>query len=366
MKKKMATAYGNLLMMIAICSSILTIFSGCATDPGEQEKQLVVVVSKGAHQVTFIDRDREEIRESVVTGVAPHQIAVHAEKGLAVVTNYGSVESPGSSLTVIDLHQRRAVRTIALGRFRRPHGIQFFADGRRVLVTSEESRSALVVDVEEAAILRMIPTGRVACRAVVLSPNEQTAYAIAPGENELIIMDMASSQLLETVSLPMPVEGFDVSPDGSELWLVSRAQESLLIVDTESLEPVATLPCPGGPIQIRFLHYGTAAEKIDLAVSLSQAASVAFFSSTERSEQGRLSLGFSSEESEYLSDFELTPVPVGLAEDSLNGLVYVTSSNTDLLSVIDPIKLNVVRRFVVADEPEGIATVDLVLKNDLD
>ena len=39
-------------------------------------------------------------------------------------------------------------------------------------------------------------------------------------------------------------EGISVTPDGSEVWVVNRAVESISIVDTELLEVVATIGSP--------------------------------------------------------------------------------------------------------------------------
>jgi len=336
--------------------------AGCASDSDFQQRQLALLVEKRANRVTVLDRRINEIVGSIVTGSGPHQIAVHEASGLAAVSNYGDADSPGASLTVIDLHLMQPVRTISLGRYRRPHGLQFFSDGRKILVVSEE-RTALIVDAIDGLILQMIPTGRVRPRTVLLSPNQQIAYAIGAADDQLVVLDTVSSRLLKVVSLPMEVEDMDLSQNGKELWLVSRLQDSILILDTENLEVVANLPCPGGPVSIRFLPEGSP-DMADLLISLSYDAGLSFFSSSKRNELRRLSLKLSEEEMEHFPPFELAPVPVEVAVDRRNRLVYVTSSNTDLVTVVDPLTFTVVRRFLVGDEPEGIAVVDLITRKE--
>lgn len=362
MRRKVVKDCGWLTRIAGSLLGVL-ILAGCASDPDFQQRQLALVVEKGANRVTVLDRRTNEIAGSIVTGAGPHQIAVHEESGLAAVSNYGVAESPGASLTIIDLHLMQPVRTISLGRYRRPHGLQFFSDGRKILVASEESRTVLVVDAIDGLILQMIPTGRVGSRTVLLSSDEQIAYAIGAADNQLVALDTASSRLLEVVSLPMRVENMDLSADGRELWLASRLQDSILILDTESLETVATLACPGGPISIRFLPEGSP-ETADLLISLSHDAGLSFFSFSKREELGRLSLKLREEELEQFPPFELAPVPVEAAVDRRNRLVYVTSSNTDLVTVVDALTFTIVRRFLVGDEPEGVAIVDLVTKKE--
>ena len=67
---------------------------------------------------------------------ALHGVSVDKAGEHALAANYGGT-TPGHSLTLIDLRNRTSVRTIEMGEFRRPHGIAWLPDSRRVVVTSE-------------------------------------------------------------------------------------------------------------------------------------------------------------------------------------------------------------------------------------
>ena len=69
----------------------------------------------------------------------------------AVVSDYGVRGSEGNTLTIIDVPAARVARTIDLGDHSRPHGMRWL-DERRVLVTTEGSRSVVVVDVVDGEI----------------------------------------------------------------------------------------------------------------------------------------------------------------------------------------------------------------------
>ena len=56
----------------------------------------------------------------------------------AVVSNYGTRELPGSTLSIVDLGQPRETSRIDLAPHSRPHGVAWFA-ADRIAVTTEGS-----------------------------------------------------------------------------------------------------------------------------------------------------------------------------------------------------------------------------------
>lgn len=84
------------------------------------------------------------------TGAGPHEIAVNPSATLGVVANYGH-DRAGATLTVLDPGSGAVLRTIDLAPHARPHGIRFLpGEPARVLVTTEQSESLLVVDFDAA------------------------------------------------------------------------------------------------------------------------------------------------------------------------------------------------------------------------
>src|SRR5947208_11732982 len=73
----------------------------------------------------------------VPTGEGPHEVAVSTDGRFAFVGNYGK-QTPGSTISVIDLVAQKELRRVDLGPLRRPHGIAF-ADGK-VYFTAEVNK----------------------------------------------------------------------------------------------------------------------------------------------------------------------------------------------------------------------------------
>ena len=94
----------------------------------------LVVLNKSEASASLIDLATEAVVATVATGEGPHEVAVSPDGRRALATNYGTQAAPGSTLTLIDIEDGRALRTIALGEHRRPHGVAWLPDGRRAVV----------------------------------------------------------------------------------------------------------------------------------------------------------------------------------------------------------------------------------------
>ena len=86
----------------------------------------------------------------------------------AVVSNYGTREQPGSTLSIVDLEQPRELRRIDLAPHTRPHGVAWFAPDR-IAVTTEGSQHLLVVDPDAGRIVAAIATAQDVSHMVAVS-----------------------------------------------------------------------------------------------------------------------------------------------------------------------------------------------------
>ena len=120
----------------------------------------LVVLNKAEATASLIDLASGAVAVTLPTGEGPHEAATSPDGRLVLAANYGTSQAPGSTLTVIDVPGARVVKTIALGKYRRPHGVQWLADGRHALVTCEGSKALVIVDVEAGTVAGAIDTGQ--------------------------------------------------------------------------------------------------------------------------------------------------------------------------------------------------------------
>lgn len=339
---------GGLLFLLL--PALLALSAGCRQKTIRTE-ELLVVLNKSEDTATILDRNTGLKLGVVVTGVAPHEVTAHSERALAVAANFGTRENPGSSLTVVDLVSKRARRTISLERFRRPHGIQFFRDGQRVIVTVEGSRAILVVNVDTERIEKLVRTDQESPHMVVLSQDETNAYVSNIRDGTVSVLDLEQSRVTVTVSVGRSAEGLDLSPDGRELWVANRRDDTVSILDTESLEVVATLPCKEFPLRVRFTPDGRY-----VLVSNARSGDVAVFSTAERREVHRISMELTERETQDRAlQLDLNPVPIGIVASPDSSRAYVANTNVDLISVVDLKTWAVLDRYRGGGEPDGMA-----------
>jgi YVTN family beta-propeller protein len=175
----------------------------------------------------------------------PHEVAVSPDGRLALTGEYGPNDGPGRHLVVIDVAQGRSLGRIDLGPQSRPHSIVFMPDGRRAVSTMEQSDRVAVVDVVDRKVLGTFPTGGREGHMVRLSPDAARAYVASRGaEGTLSVISLAGNAPPVVIPTGSGAEGLAVSPDGREVWVVNRLARSISVVDTVSLEVVATINVP--------------------------------------------------------------------------------------------------------------------------
>jgi YVTN family beta-propeller protein len=313
---------------------------------------ILVVLNKSEASASILDlRTGEEIAR-LPTGSGPHEVAVSADGTIGVVADYGT-ERPGNTLTVLDLTSREARSTIDLGEHARPHGI-LFLDGNRILCTTEESRSLLVVDVRRGAVEAIMDTGGPVGHMVAVSDDRARAFVPNMYGDSLACFDLGSLERIALVELGEQPEGIDARPGSQEIWVTNRASNTISIVDSVKLEVVATLPCGEFPIRLKFTPDGRHA-----LVSNARSGDLAVFDADTRKEVRRIPMlarAIESTDQRLFGDrFEDSPVPVGIVVHPQGTRAWVANTNADVISVIDLGRWELTDRLVAGKEPDGMA-----------
>jgi YVTN family beta-propeller protein len=312
--------------------------AGTAARP-ELPAGTLLVVNKSADTLAFVDSARLQVIATVPTGHAPHEVAVDAAGAMAYVSNYGTQERPGSTLTVVDIAARRAVATIDLAPLQRPHGILIAPDGT-VLVTYEGSQAVAAVDPASRRAAATIPTGQQVTHMLAITPDGSRLYSANIGSDTVTRMDLA---LREVTHIPVGKgpEGIDVSPDGREVWVAHRGDGGLSILDEAAGRVKETIPsvCEM-PIRVKFTPQGGLA-----LVSCAKSNDVTVLASAgmkARTVALRIPTG---------------EMPVGVLVLPDGSHAFVANTLADRVSVLDMQSGKVVATFSPGDEPDGMAWV---------
>ncbi len=202
----------------------------------------LVVLNKEDATLVTVDPATGKVLGRVPTGEGPHEVTVSADGRTAFVGNYGGAGGPGSTISVIDLGEMKELRRFDVSPLRRPHGV-FFADGK-VYFTAETNRIVARYDPASNQIDWLFGTGQASTHMVWVSPDATRMYTANIGGDSISIVDRgATAQAWNqtVVAVGKGPEGFDVSPDGRELWAAHSRDGGVSIVSLEQKKVVGTL-----------------------------------------------------------------------------------------------------------------------------
>ena len=217
----------------------------------------LLVLNKEDATIAVVQTTTGWTRDTAPTGAGPHEVAAASDGSIAVVSNYGTADEPGHTLSVYGFRERRVVSTIDLSPHARPHGIAFLDHRSTVLVTSETSHAVLEVDVPGRRVVRTFDTGADGSHMLVLSPDRKRVYTANVGSGSVSAIDLGTGALVKTAKTGRGTEAIALSPDGRELWVGNRGEDDLCVLDSATLEERARIPSPKFPIRLAFTPDGS-------------------------------------------------------------------------------------------------------------
>lgn len=320
----------------------------------------LVVLNKSAASASLIDEESGRVVATVPTGDFPHEVAVSPDGRLAVGTDYGDRDAPGSTLTVIEVPRGKMVKTIDLGGYRRPHGIQWLADGKHVVVTAEANQAVLKVDVDAGEVVTAIETGQEISHMVVVSPDGKRCFVANIGSGSVTALDLVAAAKLKDIPTGQGAEGIDITPDGAYLWVTNRAADTVSVIDASTLQIVETLESKSFPIRAKVTPDGK-----NVLVSNARSGDIAVFDTETRREVRRISFETEAQTTEgrvFGNQFGDSSVPIGIVIRPDGRRAWVAHANADTVSVIDLVSWEVTGTLAPGKEPDGMAFSDISLR----
>jgi len=334
--------------------SIALLFAAacCAAVPADAETLLVVRKTDAA--IDFVDPGSGLRLASVALGYGPHEVSVSPDGRRAVVTNYGTREQPGSTLSIVDLEQPRELRRIDLVPHTRPHGVAWFAPDR-MAVTTEGSRHVVLVDPDDGRIVTAIETAQDVSHMVAVSADATRAYATNIGSGTTTALDLVAGRKLRDIATGAGSEALALTPDGRELWVAARAAGEIAVVDTASLEVSARLALPGIPIRIAMTPDGRRA-----LVTCAGSGELVAIDVGSRRELARrkvdVPLAPGAEQRPFARLAPGSSLPVGLLVSRDGRSVFVAATMADRVVQFDVATLEPLRHVEIGGEPDGLAS----------
>lgn len=328
---------------------------------GVSQAATLLVGNKAEATLSLIDLATGKVAATLPTGTAPHEVAVSPDGKLALVTNYGTGPAPGSTLTLVDVPGAKVVRTLDLGEYRRPHGV-IWLDNRRALVTAEENKALLEVDIlaskRSGKVARAIPTGQEASHMVAATPDGSRAFVANIASGSVTAVDLKAGKHLADIKTGAGAEGVAVTPDGRQVWVTNRAADTVTVLDAGSLAVLATLESAAFPIRAEALPDGKR-----VLVSNAKSGDLSVFSVADRKLERRIPLQLEATAREgRLLAFGDSSVPIGIEIAPDGKRAWIAHANADQISVVDLESWKRIGSLTAGKEPDGMAYSPLAVR----
>jgi YVTN family beta-propeller protein len=319
---------GAFLLLALLCFSVFAIAA-------EVPSPALLVLNKGEANLAIVDPATLKVVAKVPTGNGPHEVATDGK--LAFVANYGD-QTPGNSLSVIDLATQRELRRVDLGSLRRPHGI--IAHGGKVYFTVELNKLIARYDPQTDKVDWLMGTGQEITHMLVMNKDGSAIYtANILGDSVTALQQIPGPRGWQSTQIAVGKgpEGIDMSPDGAEVWVAHSKDGGISIIDTATKKVKDTLPM---------------AMKHSNRVKFTPDGKQVFVSDAEGGEI----LVIDAATRKVVEHVKVGGVPLGIQMQPDGARAFVADAESGIL-VLDLKTLKVVGKIATGAAPDGMAWV---------
>src|SRR5919106_5832630 len=331
----------NAYLIVFLAAAILAA-SPAAQSPGARVNLTgtVVVVNQQSDTVTLVDLKTMEAYRNVPVVGGPHEAAASPDGRRVLVTNYNK-QGVGQqkTLSLIALPNGDTIKTIDLGEYRAPHDVRW-VDNSRVVVTVEGSQALLLVNVESGAIERVFKTDAAVSHMLALSTDRTRIYCSNMRDGSVSAFDFKTGVKIKDVKTGKECEGVGVTPDGRWVWAGKRAEDTISIIDTRTLEVTKRISSPGFPYRVQFTPDGKLA-----LVPHARASSLVVADVASQTILKSIKLGLKK---------VAEPSTAGVFPHPDNRHAFVTVRNDNSMLVLDLITGETLSRVAVENSPDGV------------
>jgi YVTN family beta-propeller protein len=303
----------------------------------------LLILAKEDNALLIVNPASLKVIAKLPVGPDPHEVIASSDGTTAYVSNYGDAYN---TLTVVYLVAKKVLPVIDLGGLRGPHGLAFV--GGRLWFTTEAAKAIGSYDPATKRVDWIMGTGQRGTHMIYVSPELNRIVTTNVDSASLSIMEKmggaagtgpSTGEWNETV---VPVgrgsEGFDVSPDGKEIWVANADVGTISVVDVASKKVVDTLAANvKGANRLKFTPDGKL-----VFISSTSKPDVAVLDRVTRREVKRIKVGDGGE---------------GILMQPDGSRVYVACSDDGDVVVIDLHSLEIVGHIEAGQGPDGLAWV---------
>ena len=329
-------------------SSLILVLAILTLGPAmAQSKHMLLALSKTDHTLALVDPSTLRVIARLPVGSDPHEVIASADGTKAYVTIYG-----GGSLheiNVLDLVGKKALDNIDTRPLYGPHGIDFAAG--KVWFSAEGSKAVGRYDPATGKLDWAMGTGEDRTHMIFVTPDAKKIYTtnvssgtvsiladtlLQPGTNAPPGARSREEWRQTLVPTARGSEGFDVAPNGTELWTAASEDGSITVIDLTKKAVAARLDANvKGANRVKFTPDGK-----QVFVASLGTGDLTVFDAAARKEVKRIKLGRGC---------------AGILMDPVAARAFVACSADNNIAIVDLKTLEVTGHLDVGGTPDGLA-----------
>lgn len=220
--------------------------------------KLLVTANVESGDLSLIDRASGEVTKRVPIGENPEFVRIRgdrafvsfepaaiggpppkpgSEEAKALAKQREEEEEEPAKVAVVDLTEGKVIKAITGGM--ETEGIEFSADGSKIIVTNEADENVTVHDIETGEMVKEIDTRPYGNRprGIKMSPDGKMYVASIEYGNHLVVMDSEFNVIRDVETGQVPY-GVTFNRDGSRLLVALARGEAIQVFDTSTWEAV--------------------------------------------------------------------------------------------------------------------------------
>jgi DNA-binding beta-propeller fold protein YncE len=322
----------------------------------------LLVLSKRAQTLSIVDPGSLQVLARVPVGNDPHEVIASTDGKTAYVSNYGF--GAYNTLAVVDLVGYKALAPVDLGPMRGPHGLAFV--GGKAWFTAEGAKAIGSYDPVSNKVDWILGTGQNRTHMIYVSPDLHWIVTTNVSSGTVSLIEWNKNQKPFTppagggpapsglpqgpppgrgmpggdwsqtlIDVGVGSEGFDIAPDGNEIWVANAQDGTIAIIDraAKKLKEKVAANMKGAN-RLKFTSDG----KMVLVSSLG-GPEVGIFDAASRRTIKRLTVGHGA---------------AGMVIEPNGKRAFVACTPDDYVAVVDLKTLEVVGKIDAGPQPDGM------------
>ena len=305
----------------------------------QNSSPFLLVLEKDDRSLAIIDPMSLKVVGRIPAGEDPHEVVASDDGKFAYISNYGAFSTPLHTLSVADLGAQKALPAVDLGALRAPHGLELV--NGKIYFTAEGSKAIGRYDPSRQQVDWVLGVGQNRTHMLVVAKDLGQIFTSNVNSDTISILDRdKNGDVSGWTETPIPVgrgpEGFDLSPEGKELWAANSHDGTVSIVNVASKKVTQTLDLHTKfANRLKFTPDGKLVLISDLGTG-----DLVVLDAAARKEIKRVSLGHGA---------------AGILIRADGSLAYVAVSRDNYVAVVDLKTLSVVGRIATGKGPDGMA-----------